>query len=253
MGYSSDPDTYGDFGPATPGFIKIPFNDINALEQAITPNTVAFLVEPIQGEAGVIVPDPGYLRRVREICTQNNVLMIADEIQTGFCRTGKRFACDLEEVKPDILLVGKALGGGMMPVSAALSSWDIMEVITPGSHGSTFGGNPLACAVGIAAIEVLEEEHLDERAAELGEYFMNRLARIESSKIKEVRGKGLLIGLEFTEEAGPVRPLIDALMERGILAKDTHEYTMRFAPALIVDKETLDWAGDVIEDAIMNL
>ena len=174
-----------------------------------------FSVEPIQGEAGVIVPDPGYLRRVREICTQNNVLMIADEIQTGFCRTGKRFACDLEEVKPDILLVGKAPGGGMMPVSAALSSWDIMEVITPRSHGIHIWGNPLACAVEIAAIEVLEEEHLDERAAELGEYFMNRLARIESSKIKEVRGKGLLIGLEFTEEAGPVRPLIQCTNGTG--------------------------------------
>jgi ornithine--oxo-acid transaminase len=246
VGFSSDPNSYGDFGPATPGFIKIPFNNAQALEEAITPNTVGFLVEPIQGEAGVIIPDEGYIKKIREICSKNNVLLIMDEIQTGFGRTGKKFAFQHDGIKPDILLVGKALSGGMLPISAALSSKDIMMVITPGSHGSTFGGNPLAGAVAIASLKVIEDEKLPENSAKLGLYFKNKLKEIKNERIKEVRGKGLLIAIEFKKEFGEVRSIVEKLMKNGILAKDTHGYIIRFAPPLIIDEKTIDWAVSII-------
>lgn len=250
VGFSSDPETYGDFGPATPGFKKIPYGDIQALKDAITPNTVAFLVEPIQGEAGVIVPPEGYLAEAAKVCKENNVLLIADEIQTGFGRTGKPFCFMHDGIKPDIVLVGKALGGGVMPVSATLGSKEIMGVLTSGSHGSTFGGNPLACAVGSAAIDVIVEENLSERAAELGEYFLDKLKTLPKHVVKEVRGKGLLLAIEFTEEAGKAKPYVLAMKERGLLAKQTHETTIRFAPPLIITKEQIDWAFSVIEESI---
>lgn len=246
VGFSSDPNSYGDFGPATPGFIKIPFNDIKAFEQAINPNTVGFLVEPIQGEAGVIIPDEGYIKKIREICSKNNVLLILDEIQTGFGRTGKKFAFQHDGIKPDILLLGKALSGGMLPISAALTSREIMMVIDPGSHGSTFGGNPLAAAVAIASLKVIEEEKLPENSAKLGAYFLKKLKEIKNERIKEVRGRGLLIAIEFNKEFGVVRPLVEKLMKNGILAKDTHGYIIRFAPPLIIDEKTIDWAVSII-------
>jgi len=250
VGFSSDPISNDGFGPKTPGFTQIPFNDLDALQRAITPNTVGFLMEPIQGEAGVIVPTPGYLRNVKEICQQHQVLLITDEIQTGFGRTGKTFAFEHDQVFPDILCVGKALGGGIYPVSAALTSRFIMDVITPGSHGSTFGGNPLACAVGLAAMQVLDEEQLVDRSAKNGAYFLKRLKEIQSPIIREVRGKGLMIGVEFSKKFGSCRPIAVELMKQGILVKDTHESTIRFTPPLVIDREIIDWALEVIEKVI---
>jgi ornithine--oxo-acid transaminase len=251
VGFSTDPDSYEGYGPATPGFKIIPYEDIDALEDAINDNTAAFLVEPIQGEAGVKVPVPGYLEKVRSVCTEKNVLMILDEVQTGFCRTGKRFCFMHEEARPDVLLVGKALGGGLYPVSAALADWDKMEVFTPGTHGSTFGGNPIGSAVAIAALDVLEEERLDERATELGEYFRNSLEKIPTDKIREVRGKGLLLAIELKKEAGPAWEYCNKMRELGILAKDTHGQTIRFAPALTISKEEIDWAVEIITKSII--
>ena len=248
VGFSSDEDSYKDFGPFTPGFIKIPYNDIPALEKAITSNTIGFLVEPIQGEAGVIIPAEGYLKQIREICTKNKILLMLDEIQTGWGRTCKMFAFHHENIKPDILMVGKALGGGILPVSAALSRKDIMNVITPGSHGSTFGGNPLACAVGIAAINVLVEEKLAENAAKLGKYFLDGLKTIKSPIIQEVRGKGLLLAVQIKPEAGNARKYTEALKNKGILAKETHETTIRFAPPLIITKEEIDWILGIVKE-----
>jgi len=250
VGFSSDEDSRAGFGPFTPGFKVIPYDDVPALEAAITPNTAAFLVESIQGEAGVIMPSEGYLRKVRDICTKNNVLLMLDEIQTGFCRTGKMFCFQYEGVKPDILLVAKALGGGIMPISAVLSSKEIMSVFTPGSHGSTFGGNPLACAIGIAALDVLIDEKLDKRATKLGAYFMKRLKEMNNPLFKEVRGKGLLIAVELTKEAGPARKYAEALMRNGLLAKETHDTTIRFAPPLIIKKEEIDTAISIIKKTI---
>ena len=246
VGMSTDPDAYSDYGPFTPGFKIIPFNDARALDEAITENTAAFLVEPIQGEAGVRVPDPGYLSCVRRVCSERDVLLMLDEVQTGFCRTGKRFAWMYEDARPDVLVVGKALGGGLYPVSGILADREIMDVFTPGSHGSTFGGNPMASAVGLASIQVLEEERLDERAMELGGRFMEALRSIGSPKVKEVRGKGLLVALELKEEAGPARPYCYKLIEEGILAKDTHSQTIRFAPPLVVGADVLDSAAEAI-------
>ncbi len=239
VGFSTDPDANTNFGPFTPGFTIIPYNDTIALENAITPNTVAFLVEPIQGEAGVIIPSDGYLREVREICTQKNVLLIFDEIQTGFCRTGKMFCHQHEGAIPDVMTLGKALGGGLLPVSAVVSRKEIMEVFTPGSHGSTFGGFPLACAVGEAALEVLVEENLEEKAANLGTFFINELKKIKHSRIKEIRGRGLFVAIELHEKA---RPFTQKLIEEGILAKETHDFAIRFAPPLVISKEDLEWA-----------
>ncbi len=246
VGFSTDPDSYDDYGPFTPGFKIIPFNDAAALEGAITENTAAFMVEPIQGEAGVIVPDKGYLKEVRRICTKNDVLLVLDEVQTGFCRTGKRFCWMHEDARPDIMQVGKALGGGLYPVSGIVADGSIMDVFTPGSHGSTFGGNPLASAVGIAALSVLEDEKLDEKAAGNGKHFMETLSHMPQERIKEVRGKGLLVGVELQVSAGKARPYCLKLKEEGILAKDTHAQTIRFAPPLITEMTVLKQAAGTI-------
>jgi ornithine--oxo-acid transaminase len=246
IGFSTDETAREEFGPFTPGFKVIPYDDVEALEAAITPKTVAFLVEPIQGEAGVKVPSEGYLRKIREICTKHRVLLMLDEIQTGFCRTGRIFCFMHEGIKPDILLVGKALGGGLMPISAVLSSKEIMSVFTPGSHGSTFGGNPLACAIGTAALDVLIDEQLDLKSAELGAYFMKQLQDLNSPLFKEIRGKGLLIAVELKPEAGQARKYTEALMRNGLLAKETHESTIRFAPPLVIKKHEIDEAIRII-------
>ena len=240
---------YG-FGPFTPGFKVIPYDDPEALENAITENTVAFMFEPVQGEGGVIVPHEGYYKKVREITKKHNVLLIADEIQTGFGRTGKMFAVWHEDVRPDIIVVGKALGGGVYPVSGIIADDEIMDVFTPGDHGSTFGGNPLAARVGMAALDVLIEEKLPDRAYELGEYFMDRLRKIQSPYVKEVRGKGLLIGVEIKKEYGTARPYCEKLRDLGILAKETHEQVIRFAPPLVISKEEIDWALERIEKVL---
>lgn len=250
ISFSTEPQYRFGFGPFTPGFKVIPFGDAEALEKAITPNTVGFLVEPIQGEGGVIVPPDGYYKAIREITKKHNVLLMADEIQTGFGRTGTLFAMDREGVKPDILIVGKALGGGVYPVSAILANNDVMDVFRPGDHGSTFGGNPLAAAVGMAAIDVIIEERLPERAEELGNYFMKRLREINSPYVKEVRGRGLLIGVEIRKEYGTARPFCEKLMELGILAKETHDQVIRFAPPLVITKEEIDWALERIEKVL---
>ena len=248
--FSSEPQYREGFGPFTPGFVSIPYADADRLEEAITPNTVAFLVEPVQGEGGVIVPAEGYLKRVREICTRHNVLLIADEIQTGLGRTGRLFACDWEQVRPDVVVIGKALSGGFYPVSAVLASKDVLGVFSPGDHGSTFGGNPLGCAVAREALKVLVEENLIQRAEEQGLYFQGRLARIESPHIKEVRGKGLMIGVELRPEAGGARRFCEDLKSRGILCKETHENVIRFAPPLVISREEIDWALEHIEQTL---
>lgn len=230
------------FGPFTPGFKAVPYGDADALEKAITKNTVAFLVEPIQGEAGVVVPPDGYLAKVREICTRENVLLMTDEIQTGLGRTGKTFCFQHDGIRPDVLILGKALGGGAIALSAVCASKDLLDLFQPGTHGSTFGGSPLACAVGRAAMKVLVDEKLVERAAELGGWFMDRLRAIDSPHVDHVRGKGLLIGVVLKPEAGGARPYCEKLMELGILAKDTHEDVIRFAPPLTIEKKDLEWA-----------
>ena len=239
---SSEPLYKDAFGPFTPGFKIVPFGDLEAVRAAINPNTAAVMLEPIQGENGVIVPPEGYLRGVANLCKQNQVLFIADEIQTGLGRTGKLFASEYENVRPDITIIGKALSGGMLPISAVLADEPILGLFQPSEHGSTFGGSPLACAVGIAALDVIEEENLPERAFTLGNYFMDRLSEIPSAHIKEVRGRGLLIGVELKPEAGGARRFCEALQDEGILAKETHDHVIRFAPPLIIEQETLDWA-----------
>jgi ornithine--oxo-acid transaminase len=251
ISFSPEPQYRDGFGPFTPGFKMVPFGDADALEAAITPNTVAFLVEPIQGEGGVIVPADGYLRRVRELCTQHNVLMIADEVQSGLGRTGKLFAVQHEDVRADIVTIGKALSGGFYPVSAMLADEPVMSVFKPGDHGSTFGGNPLAAAVARAALRVLTEENMIENAHNQGEYLMGRLRRIESPHVKEVRGKGLLIGVELFPEAGGARRFCEALKEEGLLCKETHDNVIRFAPPLTIQKADIDWALEHIEKVLM--
>jgi ornithine--oxo-acid transaminase len=247
---SSEPMYREDFGPFTPGFITVPYGDAEAFETAITPNTAAILLEPIQGESGVRVPPKGYLRTVRDICDRNNILMVADEIQTGLGRTGKLFACDHEDVRPDVLILGKALSGGFYPVSAVLADRPILGLIRPGEHGSTFGGNPLGAAIARKALDVIVEENLPGNAARMGEYLMDHLAEIPSRHVQEVRGKGLLIGVELKPEAGGARRFCEALKERGILAKETHDTVIRFAPPLIIKKETLDWAIPRIREVL---
>lgn len=247
VGFSTDPAAYANYGPFTPGFKIIPYDDPQALEEAISPNTVAFLVEPIQGEAGVLIPSDGYLKKIREICTKHNILLILDEIQTGFGRTGKMFCHQHEGIVPDAMLLGKALGGGLVPVSAVVSREDIMKVFTPGSHGSTFGGFPLACAAGDAALDVLVDERLAERSRELGAYFMEKLQEIDSPWIKEIRGKGLFIAIELSVKA---RPLTEKLKAKGILAKETHDYIIRFAPPLIIERDEIDWAVPIIKEVL---
>ncbi len=242
VGFSSEEQYRDGFGPFTPGFKLIPYGNTAALEQAITSNTVAFLFEPIQGEAGVVIPPDGYLSRVREICTQNNVLMVADEIQTGLGRTGKILACEHENIKPDMVTLGKAISGGMYPVSAVLASKEVLGVFNPGDHGSTFGGNPLGCAVAREALNVIVDENLVERAAEMGDYLMDCLAEINSPYVDHYRGKGLLVGIVLKPEAGGARRFCEALQARGVLAKETHEVVIRLAPPLVIKKEELDWA-----------
>lgn len=248
---STEPLYKEDFGPFTPGFVTVPYGDAQAIEKAITPNTAAVLLEPIQGEGGVIVPPTGYLKAVREICTRHNVLFIADEIQTGLGRTGKLFACDHEGVRADVMIIGKALSGGFYPVSATLADKPIMGLFTAGEHGSTFGGNPLAAAIARAALKVIVEEKLIENSARLGEYFVDQLAEIPSPHIKEVRGKGLLIGVELKPEARGARRFCEKLKDEGILAKETHQHVIRFAPPLVIDKNTIDWALEIIRPILM--
>ncbi len=250
VSFSTEPFYRDAFGPFTPGFIAVPYGDTSALEKAITPNTTAFLVEPIQGEAGVRIPPAGYLKRARELCDQNNVLLIADEIQTGLGRTGRLFACEYEGVRPDMMVIGKALGGGFYPISAVLADEPILGLFRPGEHGSTFGGNPLAAAVACAALDVIVDEKLVENSAEQGEYFMEQLAEIPSPWVKEVRGRGLLIGVELKPEAGGARRFCEAMMRYGILCKETHENVIRFAPPLIIKRETIDWALPRIREAL---
>lgn len=242
---SSDPEYQRGFGPMLPGINLIPYGDINALEAAITPNTAAFLIEPIQGEAGIIIPPEGFMKAARDLCTKHNVLFIADEIQAGLGRTGKMFACEWEDMEPDMYILGKALGGGVFPISCVLANKDILGVFEPGSHGSTFGGNPMACAVSIASLEVLEEENLAANSLELGEYFMKELKAIGHPSIKEVRGRGLFIGVELTEAA---RPYCESLKELGLLCKETHDTVIRFAPPLVITKEEIDWALEKIKE-----
>ncbi|RJQ44776.1 MAG: ornithine--oxo-acid transaminase [Anaerolineaceae bacterium] len=251
VSFSSEAFYKDDFGPFTPGFVSVPYGDIEAINAAITPNTAAVLIEPIQGEGGVIIPPSGYLSAVRKTCDRNNVLFIADEIQTGLGRTGKLFACDHENIRPDLMILGKALGGGFYPVSAVLSSREVLGLFQPGEHGSTFGGNPLAAAVARASLKVIVDEHLIENAALLGEYFRDQLAEIPSRHIKEVRGKGMLIGVELKPEAGGARKFCEELQKSGILAKETHEATIRFAPPLIIDKQTIDWALERIRNILL--
>lgn len=236
---SSEEEYKRGFGPMLPGIKLIPYGDIEALKAAITPNTAAFLIEPIQGEAGIVIPREGFMKEAFELCKENKVLFIADEIQAGLGRSGKMFACEWEDVDPDMYILGKALGGGVFPISCVVASEDILGVFNPGSHGSTFGGNPMACAVSIASLEVLEEEKLAERSLELGNYFADKLKEISNPKIKEVRGRGLFIGVELHE---PARKYCEALKEEGLLCKETHDTVIRFAPPLIISKEELDWA-----------
>ncbi len=238
------------FGPFTPGFKVVTYGNIEEMKAAITPNTAAVMLEPIQGENGVIVPPDGYLKAVADLCKENNVLFIADEIQTGLCRTGKWFASQHEGVRPDVTVIGKALSAGMLPVSAVLADDVVLGLFQPGEHGSTFGGSPLAAAVAVAALEVLDQENLAERATELGNYFMSKLREIDAPVVKEVRGRGLLIGVELYPEAGGARRYCEMLQEAGILAKETHDHVIRFAPPLVIEKETLDWAIEIIADVL---
>jgi ornithine--oxo-acid transaminase len=253
VGFSTEPLYRKDFGPFTPGFPVIPFGDIAALEAAITPNTAAFLVEPIQAEAGILIPPPGYLKQAREICAQKNVLFIADEIQTGLGRTGKLLACEHEGVKPDMAIIGKSLGGGCYPISAVLSSQEIMGVVKPGEHGSTFGGNPLGCAVAREALKVVLEEKMIDNAAAMGQNFLEKLKAVRSRHIQEVRGRGLLIGVELKPEAGGARRFCEALKDEGLLCKETHDNVIRFAPPLIIREKELNWALKRIKKVFRNL
>jgi ornithine--oxo-acid transaminase len=247
ISFSTDEQYRDGFGPFTPGFKIIPYGDAAALRAAITPNTCAFLVEPIQGEAGIVIPPAGFLKEAAAICQQNRVLLIADEIQSGLGRTGKLFAYMHEGIRPDALIVGKALSGGFYPVSAVLASKEILGVFHPGDHGSTFGGNPLACAVARAALDVLIEEKLPERSAELGGYFLEKLRTLRSPDLKEVRGRGLWIGIELHS---PARPYCEALKEEGLLCKETHDHVIRIAPPLVITREEIDWAFERIKKAI---
>jgi ornithine--oxo-acid transaminase len=250
ISFSTEPLYKDDFGPFTAGFVTVPYGDSDAIAKAINPNTAAVFIEPIQGEAGVIIPPAGYLKKVSELCKKNNVLFMVDEIQTGLGRTGKVFACDHEGVRPDIITIGKALGGGFYPISAVLADRKILYLFTPGEHGSTFGGNPLAAAVAREALKVIVDEKLIENADKLGEYFLEQLSEINSPNIKEVRGKGLLIGVELQPEAGGARRFCEALEKKGILAKETHERVIRFAPPLVIDKATIDWAMPFIREVL---
>ncbi len=252
VSFTSEPLYRDDFGPFTPGFVMVPFGDANALQLAITPNTAAVMIEPIQGEGGVIIPPDGYLRQVSQVCEQNNVLLIADEIQTGLGRTGYLFACQHENVRPDITVIGKALSGGFYPISAILADRVLLELFEPGEHGSTFGGNPLAAAIGRAALQVIVDENLVQNAKIQGEYMMDQLSEIPKVNIKEVRGRGLLIGVELKPETGGARRYCEKLMSKGILTKETHENVIRIAPPLIIDKDVIDWAIPIFRDVLTS-
>jgi ornithine--oxo-acid transaminase len=253
VGFSTDPGSRENFGPFTPGFKIIPFGDAEALKSAITPHTVAFMVEPVQGEAGVIIPPAGYLKEARAICSQNNVVLVLDEIQTGLGRTGKLLAEEHDGIEADLTLIGKALSGGYYPVSAVLSNKEVMDVLRPGEHGSTFGGNPLACAIARTALEVLVEENMIENAATQGAYFLNQLReKIKGPHIREVRGIGLMLAVELEPDAGGARRYCEALMKQGLLCKETHENTIRFAPPLVIKKEEIDWALGKIEQILTH-
>jgi len=253
ISFSTEPLYRKDFGPYTPGFKVIPYGNAEALEEAINPYTAAFLVEPIQAEAGILIPPDGYLRRARDICRANNVLFMADEIQTGLGRTGRLFACEHEGVVPDVMIIGKSLGGGAYAISAVLSQREVLGLFTPGTHGSTFGANPLACAVAREALTVLQDEEMVENAARMGDYFMNRLMSLKSRHIRTVRGRGLLIGIELEPEAGGARRFCEALEKEGLLCKETHEHVIRFAPPLIIKKKDLDWAYKRIKKVFKDL
>ncbi len=250
VGFSSEKQYRSGFGPFTPGFKLIPYGDIEALRAAITGNTVGFLVEPLQGEGGVVVPAEGYLKAAAELCQDTNVKLMADEIQTGLGRTGRMLASEWDDVRPDVVMLGKALGGGVYPVSAAVADEEVMDAFAPGDHGSTFGGNPLAAAVGRASLDVIVEEKLPDRAAELGAWFMDQLRAIDSPHVAEVRGKGLMIGVVVNESSGTARPFCEGLMERGILAKETHEQVVRFAPPLVITREILEEALESIREVL---
>jgi len=250
ISFSSEEQYRYGFGPYTPGFVLVPYGDLEALEKAITPHTVAVLAEPIQGEGGVVVPPQGYLAKMRELATEHNLLMMLDEIQTGLGRTGRLFAYEHEGAKPDVLILGKALGGGVYPVSAVLASEEVLGVFNPGDHGSTFGGNPLGAAVAQAALEVILEEDLPGRAEQLGNYFLEGLKALNSPYVREIRGRGLLIGVEIKTEYGSARPFCQRLMAEGLLCKETHEQTIRFAPPLVISKEEIDWALERIQKVL---
>ncbi len=247
VGFSTDQNSRKGFGPFTPGFRIIPFGDADALENAVTPHTVGFLVEPIQGEAGVIIPPVGYLKKAKAICEKHNVVLILDEIQTGLGRTGKLLAEEHDGIEADLTLIGKALSGGFYPVSAVLSNTEVMGVLQPGEHGSTFGGNPLACAVARMALKVLIEEDMIGNAARTGDYFLNCLKQIQNDKVKEIRGMGLLIGMELQTAVGGARRYCESLMANGLLCKETHDHIIRFAPPLVITRDIIDWAVEIIE------
>ena len=247
VGFSSNADYKRGFGPFAPGFRIIPFGDLEAARRAIGPNTCAVLVEPIQAEAGILIPPDGWLRQLADLCQERNVLLMADEIQTGLGRTGKLFACDHDDVRPDVYILGKALSGGFYPVSAVVARREVLGVFGPGSHGSTYGGNPLGCAVSIAAMDVMHDEQLVERSAELGAWFLAELRRMTHAKIREVRGRGLLVGLELT---GPARGVCESLMAHGVLCKETHDNVLRLAPPLVVAKDDLAWAISQIDEVL---
>lgn len=251
ISFTSDEQYKDGFGPLTPGFRIVKYNDLQAVKDVINENTVAILAEPIQGEGGVIIPDEGYLKGLRKIADENNLLLVLDEIQTGLGRTGKMFAFEYEGIRPDVLCVGKALSGGIMPISAMLANNEVMQVFTPGDHGSTFGGSPLAGAVAIAALDVLVDEHMVENAADLGVYFSQKLKELNSPVIKEIRSKGMMIGVEVTEDALTGRAYCELLMKEGILAKETHDKTIRFTPPLVITKEEIDWAVDKIKKVLI--
>ena len=251
ISFSSEPQYREGFGPYTPGFVIVPYGDAAAMEAAITPKTIGVMLEPAQGEAGVIIPPKGYLKAVRALCDKHKMMMILDEIQTGFGRTGKLFCFEHDGIRPDVLAVGKALGGGVYPVSAMLSDEEVMSVFRPGDHGSTFGGNPLGAAVGKAALEVLEEENLVEKSATLGQFFMDELVKMNSPYVKEIRGMGLFVGVEIKEECGLARPFCEKLMELGLLCKETHHQTIRFTPPLVITKEELTDALEKIKKVLL--
>lgn len=250
ISFSSEELYKRDFGPFTPGFHIVEYGSVDAIGDVMSERTAAVMIEPIQGEAGIIIPPEGYLREVRSLCKENNVLFALDEIQTGFCRTGKLFCYMHEDAVPDMLILGKAMGGGVLPISAVLSKRDVLGLFTPGEHGSTFGGNPLACAVALEAVKVLVDDKMDERSLELGEYFMGKLREMDSPHVAEVRGRGLLIGVQLKAEAGGARRFCEDLMTRGLLCKETHEDVIRFAPPLVITREDIDWAMEQIRPVL---